>query len=151
MQPYLLKSISLGPIVFRRLLARIPADQYDTALGDDRFTIREVIAHLADWEVLFRGRMEAAYSGANPTIVVLDEGDRAVELRYSETDIHAQLEKYTFERAKTSAFLLGLKPEQFRLGYVHPAFGQMVIEDQANMLVGHDMYHVEQLTEYLNR
>ncbi len=149
MHPYLLKSLGLGPVVIRRLVGLIPDSMHDTALADDRFTVREVVAHLADWEALFRGRMETAFASPGSSIVVHDEGDRAVELKYAQSDIWKQLDLYTAERAKTQAFLNTLSKEQFDLTYIHPAFGTMIIEDQANMLIGHDMYHVEQLTAYL--
>jgi hypothetical protein len=150
MHPYLLKGIGLGPTVVERLVGLIPEALHDSALGEDRFTLREVIAHLADWEVLFRGRMETALAVPGSRVVVLDEGDRAVELKYAETDVTEQLAIYKAERAKTVEFLSALAKEDFRLTYIHPAFGVMVIEDQANMLIGHDMYHVEQLTAYLS-
>jgi hypothetical protein len=150
MHPYLLKGVSLGPTVVKRLVELIPASKIDTALSDDRFTIREVVAHLADWEVLFRARMELAHSTPGSPITTYDEGERAIERNYSELDLQEQLDLYAAERAKTVAFLSSLTPSDFRLTYVHPAMGVMVIEDQANMLVGHDMYHVEQLAAYLN-
>jgi len=150
MHPYLLKSLGLGPVVVRRLTVQIPSSQHDVALSEDRFTLREVVAHLADWEVLFRGRMELAHASPDSPIFTYDEGERAVELNYSGMDFQEQLDLYTSERKKTKAFLDSLTPGDFLLKYIHPALGPMTIEDQANMLVGHDMYHVEQLTQYLN-
>ena len=150
MHPYLLKSLGLGPIVTRKLIDQIPNERIDVALGEDRFTIREVVAHLADWEVLFRARMELAHQNPGASIVTYDEGDRAIERNYAGLDLSEQLDLYTAERAKTETFLRSLEAQDFRKQYEHPAFGLMTIEDQANMLIGHDMYHVEQLAEYLS-
>jgi hypothetical protein len=149
MHPYLITGVSLGPSLVRRLATAIPEAQYDEALDNDRFTVREIVAHLADWEVLFRGRMEAALQSPGVAIVTFDEGERAIEREYSKLEVEDQLVLYEMERAKTVEFLSGLSPDQFRLQYVHPQLGQLVIEDQANMLIGHDMYHIEQLTSYL--
>ena len=32
---------------------------------------------------------------------------------------------------------------------VHPERGEMAVEDQANMLLGHDLYHIEQLGRHV--
>lgn len=149
MHPYLLRSLSNGPTVMQRIVRLIPADRYDAALIAERFTIREVIAHLADWEPLFRGRMEIAFATPNAKIVSYDEGQRALDLKYAEANIDVQLELFATERAKTKAFVSKLDPVQVRQQYVHPELGPMTIEDQANMLIAHDMYHIEQLSAYL--
>jgi len=151
MHPYLLKALALGPSSIYCLMMRIPVSDYDTVFEDDRFTVREVVAHLADWEPLFRTRMELALAKSNPEIFVYDEGDRAIDQKYSELDIEEQFAHYATERKKTLAFLTSLTPSDYRRPYIHPANGQMVIEDQANMLIGHDLYHVEQLIGYLDK
>lgn len=149
MNPYLLTAIPLGPVVFKRLLDRFNPSDLDYSFETDRFTVREIVAHMADWEPLFRGRMELALSSPGAPIVTYDEGDRAIEFNYSGTDVVIEMARYSEEREKTVAFLRSLNKSDFRLGYVHPALGPKVIEDQANMLLGHDLYHIEQLTAYL--
>lgn len=151
MHPYLIKGASLGPAAIRNLVEAIPDSEYDNPTGEDRFSVREVIAHLADWEVLFRRRMEDALETPGIAIEVYDEGDRAIELKYAETDLADQLNRFVVERSKTVALLSPLTPEQLRIQYRHPKHGLMAIEDQANMLIGHDMYHAEQLSEVLAR
>ena len=150
MNPYLLTAIPLGPSIFQRLVNRFDPSDLDKEFEPDRFTVREVIAHLADWEPLFRERMELALASPGSPIVTYDEGERAIELNYAAKDVQAELALYTAERAVTVAFLKSLAKPDFRLEYIHPAFGPKVIEDQANMLLGHDLYHVEQLTAYLD-
>ena len=150
MHPYLLKGLPLGPILVRRFAERIPAYQLDHCFEPDRFTTREVVAHLADWEVLFRTRMELALESPGSKIQVHEEGERAISERYCDLDLQQQLNKFEAEREKTTALIAGLSPEQLRAPYLHPAFGVMHVEDQANMLLGHDLYHVEQLSAYLD-
>ena len=150
MNPYLLAAIPLGPRIVQRILARFDAEDADTVFEEDRFTIREVIAHLADWEPLFRGRMELALAEPGAAIVTYDEGERAVERNYASLDVDVQFAIYAAEREKTVAFLKSLNRSDFRLEYIHPTLGPTVLEDQANMLLGHDLYHVEQLTAYLD-
>ena len=148
MHPYLLISLPLGPGIVRKLVENIPESQYDVALAEDRFTVREVVAHLADGEVLFRARIESALNSPNAEVAGFDEGERATEQNYAGSNIEEQLALFEAERATTVSLLKSISIDQFRAPYIHPYFGQMVVEDQANMLVGHDMYHIEQLLAY---
>ncbi len=150
MNPYLLKSIGLGPTVVRRLVNLIPDSKIDVALGPDRFTVREVVAHLADWELLFRGRMDRALTRPETSIVVHDEGQRAIEMKYSQSNLDEQLNIFSTQRQKTKLLLHSLTEEELAKCFIHPANGLMSITDQANMLLGHDMYHIEQLSAYLS-
>ncbi len=150
MHPYLLQGLPLGPILVRRFAERIPDYQLDHCFEEDRFTTREVVAHLADWEKLFRARMELALATPGASITVYEEGERAEAERYCDRDLCDQLNLFEVERAKTIDFLSGLSGDQLRCPYLHPFFGVMVVEDQANMLLGHDLYHVEQLSAYLD-
>lgn len=60
MNAYLLPSIEFGPAILRRLFTLLPEDQLDVSLEEGRFTPRQVIAHLADWEPIMRQRIATA-------------------------------------------------------------------------------------------
>jgi len=149
MNPYLLKAVGLTPQVFRRLVARFPADAADTPLGEDRFTLREVIAHLADWEPIFGERLRLVNEQPGILITVYDESDRAVEQDYASADIAECLDRFEAARAANVAFLQTLPPDAYLKPYRHPELGDLKLEDQANMLLGHDLYHVEQIIAHL--
>ncbi len=40
-------------------------------------------------------------------------------------------------------------PVDWGKAIVHSERGQMTTYDQANMMLGHDMYHIEHLSQYL--
>jgi hypothetical protein len=149
MNAYLLPSLEFGPLVVRRLLDRLPADRLDETLRPDRFTPREVIAHLADWEPIMRDRLRIALERPGAEIPAYDEGQMAIDHRYAELDPVAQAELFIRERAETAALLRGLPAEAWEKHAFHPERGRQSVEDLANLLLGHDLYHIEQLTEYL--
>ncbi len=149
MTPYLKISIDFGPTILERLVALIPPSRYDESLGEDRFTVREVIAHLADWEPIFRSRIEQAIQEPGTWIRTFDEGQRSIDLNYAATDIHVSLATLKRERAETSKLIRALPKEEFAKTLEHPEQGTISLDDIANMQMGHDLYHIEQLTEYL--
>jgi hypothetical protein len=146
---YLLKGLKAGPLAIQRLIGAVAANEYDVAREQGRFTPREVIAHLADWEPIMRSRIQQAVDSPGTEIPAYDEGQMAIDNRYSTKDVFEQATLFRDEREKTVAYVAGLKNEDMRNAVTHPERGVQTVEDLANMLLGHDMYHVEQLSVYL--
>lgn len=145
MNPYLTISIEIGPDVIGRLAVMIPRERWDSPSDVDRFTPREVVAHLADWEPEFLARMKLARTSPGSSVQAYDEGEWAIEHRYAEKDLHEQLALFRSRRHDTAEFIRSLQPEEFELHVLHPQGGRRSISDMANMLFGHDLYHIEQL------
>lgn len=144
MAPYSL-ALEHTPSILKEIFS-LRLDMNVTApTGPDRFSPLEVVAHLADWEVIFRGRIELALAQPGATATLYDEGERAAELNYAAADLHDELSKFTEERGKTVQLLRSLTPEQWKSTFQHPEKGTLTVQDQVTMLLGHDLYHVEQL------
>ncbi|QYK52428.1 MAG: DinB family protein [Fimbriimonadaceae bacterium] len=146
--PYLIPGLRLGPLTVERLVSVIPAERWDTVTEEDRFTLREAIAHLADWEPIMRERIQTALSQPGTTIVAMDEGDRAVEMNYLESDPFEQAQWFVEEREKTIE-LIQSTLSGWQNTVIHPERGEMSAQDLANLLLGHDCYHIEHLTQFL--
>ncbi|HWA82928.1 MAG TPA: DinB family protein [Fimbriimonadaceae bacterium] len=146
---YLLIGLKAGPNVIGRLVELIPEKDYDRPLSEDRFTPREVMAHLADWEPILRDRVRTAVENPGATIAAHDEGQMAIDHKYAESNIGEQTRLFQEERAKTVAYAENLTPEQLCQAVMHPERGRLTTEELIGMLLGHDMYHVEQLVAYL--
>lgn len=149
MHAYQIPGLTFGPKILRRLVEQIPEARWDEPSPGDRFSPREVIAHLADWEPIMLGRLKTGVANPGGEVQVFDEGERAVERGYRKSDMHAELEKYERARADTVLYVQGLSSEQLQHRFLHPERGEMSVDDQANMLLGHDLYHIEQLLEFL--
>ncbi len=149
MNPYLMIALPLAPNIFSRLFDQISEARFDERQDPDRFTPREIIAHLADWEPIVRARMQSAVDNPGGPIEAFDEGKMAVDNNYRSKDIHAELANFAKERQETVTFL-GLVPiEHWTQTFLHPERGPVSFSDQANMLLGHDTYHIEQLCGFL--
>ena len=60
---YLYKGLKLSPPAVERIIARIPQHAYDTKTDPERFTLREAISHLADWEPINLYRLRQGVDG----------------------------------------------------------------------------------------
>lgn len=149
MQPYLIRSLDLAPKAIARIVRSIPASRYDEKLQGNRFTIREVLAHLADFEPIFRGRIQQAAAEPGSKISSRDEEQMAIEHKYSEWNVEETLATFAKEREETITFLRSLQAESFESSVIHEQLGPMTLNDLAGFVSSHDVYHIEQLTEYL--
>lgn len=131
----------------RQIVAAVPANLWDVSLDESRFTLREAMAHMADWEPILRGRIETALRNPGAQVEAYDESARAEEMKYCDTDPLEQLDKFAEQREITIK-VLELAPN-VDSPLIHPEKGKMTVADIANTMVGHDLYHIEHLTHYL--
>ena len=146
---YLFPGLRLSPIAVERLIARIPSEQYDSRTSSERFSVREAIAHLADWEPIFLYRLQTAVNSPGSDIEDLDEGEFAIKNDYASKDPIAEAKRFKEGRAAVVAYLESLPAEAWSRTVVHPIRGEMTVYDWANCIVGHDVYHIENFSEFL--
>ncbi len=147
MNPYVL-SIRHTPAILVRMLDQISPERYTDVLQADRFNLVEVIAHITDWEDIVLDRLRQTVEHPGSTLVPFDEGQRAIDKNYMSKEPHHELEVFANRRRDTVSFLEELPVEKWSLSAVHPERGVLTVEDQANLILGHDVYHIEQLSEY---
>ena len=118
-----------------------------TAPIPERFTIREVVAHLADWEPLsgFHSlNLTHRLREDRPVLENLDEGEFAIRNRYHETNVAERLVRFAIGRAALVEMLKAISPEDWeRVGLRE--WGALSIDGFAAMILGHDGYHMEQV------
>jgi uncharacterized damage-inducible protein DinB len=124
---------------------RRPGANWDARPDPNRFSMREVIAHLADWEPIMLTRIRTGVDSPGATINAYDEGKMAIDNKYAEKDPIETLFKWKQDREKTIAYINGLTEDDMAKRVIHPERGEMYVKDIAHMLVSHDVYHLEQL------
>ena len=137
------------PSTLIRMVDAIRPDLYDTSLEGDRFTLKEVIAHLADLEQTWLDRITTAIEFPGKTVEDFDEAGRAIEHKYAEKDIHHELEVFDNRRRDTVDYLLRLADDDWANTITHPEKGEMTILEIVQYITGHDLYHVHQVSQYL--
>jgi hypothetical protein len=150
MTQYVMSALEFGPIVMERVIGQLDPTVLDQPTSSDRFTPREVIAHLADWEPILHGRIKQTVDRPGSTLVAYDEGERAVQQNYAAADPAESAKSFIKHRAETVAYLKTLDKADWDKASVHPERGSITVREWASALVGHDMYHIEQLTSVWN-
>lgn len=151
---YLITGLTGTPDVLDGLLRDVTNGSdplWDFRPDPDRFTLREVLAHVADWETIFRDRMWRTLQEDTPFLPDVDEGKVAVEHDYANSDPHHSLSVIREERPKLIEFLKHLPEEAWQRTAQRELLGVITLEGQAVLMLGHDGYHTQQTADYLKR
>jgi len=151
LSPYIVIGLRKNLEVYQMLAAAIPEDELDKATGPGRFTVREALAHWADWESVHLNRLEAALAFDLAPVPNLSEGDRAEEQGYAKWTVKQCLDMFRRDRDRLIDFLEERNDFDIRRRFVHSKFGTLTMADYAGHILGHDAYHVEQLLSVLTR
>ncbi len=147
---YLLCGLAATPEVLDRLLTGVTNPTvYDRRPDPDRFTLREVLAHLADWEMVFLQRLRQTLDEDAPALIGLNPEQLAQDRDYAHADPAECLARFQKGRQEVLAVLHGVTPPQWGRVGTHTEIGPISLETQAVMIVSHDGYHTMQILQWL--
>jgi uncharacterized damage-inducible protein DinB len=148
---YFLTALNTTPDLLEAFLKPVPADdpRWDRRPDPERFTLREIVAHLADWEPIFTSRMERTVNEDVPVIADIDEGQIALDHDYAHQDPQAGLARFRTARAALAVFLSGLSDTDWSRVAIKEPHGQVTLERQAVQVLAHDSYHLGQIVQWL--
>src|SRR5437879_4399938 len=101
---YLLYGLELTPKTLSSIVRAAGDSKLDVAPGPGRFTLRESVAHVLDWEPRFRSRLELAVAASGSKIEEFDEDELPRLGHYSEADVEKSLEQFAVKRAETVTY-----------------------------------------------
>jgi hypothetical protein len=146
---YLLSSLRKGPIIVRWIVSHASPELYDTKTDPERFSFREAVAHLADWEPILHERMKQIKFNPGSTLPAYDEVQRAIQLNYAAIDPVEAVGRWEHTRGESIRFFENEAPGFWDSTAKHAERGDISLYDLANMEVCHDTYHVEHLLGFL--
>ncbi len=147
-ETYLLAALEGAPGLCVNLLDGITAAEADFRPDPDRFTIREAISHVADWEPIFQARLRATLSEENPTLQGIDEGEVARAGNYGARDWNDQAQKFAEARAGTLSLIRSLQKADWDRLANHTEAGPITMTEQIILIAAHDAYHHQQFAQW---
>lgn len=145
---YLLSSLKKGPIIVRWIVNHASPDIYDTKSDPARFSFREAIAHLADWEPILQERARIIKDEPGGTLQGYDESQRAIDQNYAAVDPKEAVERWALARDESIRFFAEEAPAVWDNVARHTERGDISMSDLANMEIAHDTYHIEHLLTF---
>jgi hypothetical protein len=111
-----------------------------------KWTIREIVGHLADTEIVAGMRLRQIIAEDKPTLVVFDQDAWAKELGYAKRDVRDSLATFRTLRAINALMLQNLPPAAFDREGHHPERGVLTARDWVVRFSDHVDSHAKQIT-----
>lgn len=110
-----------------------------------KWSIIDVVRHLADSEVAMGWRLRMVIGQDEPTIVGFDQDAWSARLGSAYPDVQSMIQQIAVMRAAHLALLGSLTPEQWqRVGH-HTERGPESLSLMARLYAGHDLAHLRQI------
>jgi hypothetical protein len=110
-----------------------------------KWSIAEIVAHLADAEIVASWRMRSVLGANGTAIQPFDQDAWASVFQYGKRDAKQSLEVFRVLRANNIAMLKALPRESWDNYGMHAERGKETIAHLARMFAGHDTNHVLQV------
>jgi hypothetical protein len=133
------------PAALERATAELSAAQLRQAEKPGKWSVGEVIQHLADSEMFTAYRIRMILAADSPEIQAYDQDAFAQRLRYADASLADALTQIRVMRGRTLDLLRGLKPEEWDRFGVHSERGRESVRHTVNLQAGHDLVHLRQI------
>jgi DinB superfamily len=131
------------------LIKGVPPAKLRKRPAPDKWSVGEVLAHMADAEIVGGFRMRLILGAPGTVIVAFDQDSWAVAGHYNQRDPRKSLEQFRAVREANLLLLKSLTPDQWKHFGMHSERGQESIEHIVRMFAGHDLNHVQQIERIL--
>ena len=127
-----------------RLIARASATKLRKKPAPGKWSAAEILAHLADCEIVVGWRMRQILGAPGTPIQAFDQDAWAAAGHYEKRDARKSLEQFRVAREGNLALLKSLTAEQWKLHGIHSERGVETIAHITQMMAGHDLNHTAQ-------
>jgi len=128
-----------------RMISRASAAKLRKPPARGKWSAGEIVAHLADCEIVAGWRMRQILGAPGESLQSFDQNDWAAAGHYEKRDPRKALEQFRSAREGNLALLKSLTPEQWRQHGTHAEWGNLSIELIAREVAGHDLNHLAQV------
>ncbi|HEV2615095.1 MAG TPA: DinB family protein [Candidatus Acidoferrales bacterium] len=118
-------------------------ERADQPPAPGKWSVREIICHLADCEIVFAYRLRQAVAEDHHVIQPFDQ-DKWAKV-YSAYDAPSALAVFSSLRHWNIAFIGALKPDAYTKILTHPERGEMPFRELVETMAGHDINHLRQI------
>ncbi len=144
-----LKLQSATPKKLARLVKSIPTAKMRKRPAPDKWSVAEILAHLADVEIVVGWRMRSILGAPGTPIQAFDQDAWVMAGHYAKRDPRESIEQHRVVREANLALLKSLSADQWKQYGQHAERGQESIERIVAMIAGHDVNHIRQIERIL--
>jgi hypothetical protein len=135
--------VAATPAQLATLAQSLPPEQLALRVPQGKWNAREIVAHLADCELVFSFRLRQTLAEDHPTLQPFDQDRWAA--RYANCDMASALSLFGAARTWNLLLLAGVGQAERTRPVTHPERGTMTLWTIVETMAGHDLNHLQQI------
>ena len=139
----LIERYQSGPQILRKAVVGMSREQLVARPVAGKWSTLEVIAHLADFEIVYTDRLVAIIAENDPPLPGRDEVAYAARLSYQSRDLEEELRLMDACRGRMVRILKTLSDADLSRRGIHSEAGPLTLEQLLERINGHIDHHVK--------
>jgi len=140
-------AFAAGADVPRRAIDGLTAKQLDAHPIPNTWSIRQIVLHLMDTDLIASFRMKRIIAEEQPQLELYDEVAFSMRLGYERMQAATACEVFHLNRILTAEILGGLSEETFRRVALHPEIGEKSLGRFVRLYIRHLEQHMQFLRD----
>ena len=136
-----------GPAQLRSAVAGMSDTELDAVPIPGKWSTRQVICHLADFEPVYADRMKRVIAESQPLILAGNPDLFAAGLAYGQRDVKEELGLIEAVRKHMARILRTLLPDDFQRQGIHSESGPITLEVLLRNITRHIPHHIQFIAE----
>jgi uncharacterized damage-inducible protein DinB len=138
--------IAATPGLLHQAVCALTPEAADAPIAPGKWSVRQIVAHLADCELVFSFRLRQTLAMNSPVIQPFDQ--EAWAARYDAYDLPSAMEMFRAAREWNLKLIGGASTADFAREMTHPERGTMTFGTVVATMAGHDLNHLAQVQRY---
>lgn len=139
--------ITATPQRLEQLTSKVPAEKLQRTPAPKKWSVRDILCHLADCELVFAYRLRQTLAESHHVIQPFDQD--AFAATYPDRDARDALATFAAIRRWNVLYLRSATPAALSKPVTHPERGSMTFQNIVETMGGHDLNHLSQITALL--
>ena len=141
--------LATSPSHIERLIVGVAADRLAKRPLPDKWSVVQILAHLADVELVQGFRVRMILGAPGTPIQGFDQDAWAQTCDYESQESSLSLEAYRVTRERTLRLFKSLSPDMWNRYGLHSERGNETVKRVSEMMAGHDINHIRQIEAIL--
>lgn len=143
----LIAEYEAGPAKLRAAVQGLTAEQLTARPVAGKWSVLEVVCHLADFDPIYAGRMKWVLAHDNPALLGGDPDGFAARLAYHQRDLEEELKTIELTRRSTARILKTLSAADFERIGTHSEDGPVTLRRLLERITNHVTHHLPFIAE----
>jgi len=133
------------PDAVRTVIERLSDTELSQREAPNKWSIRHVVRHLADGDLVWGWRLRLVLAQDRPTLTGYDQDLWADRLGYGHADIGQSIDDFTILRRSNMRLIDAASAADLERVGVHSERGEESVTHMIRMYAGHDLLHLAQI------